>query len=227
MISFANKTAVVTGGSRGIGKAIAGLLVELGAKVIATSTADLNLESPDSIAQFCQKLAATPKIDVLVNNAGINIIEPLDEINIENWQKVIAVNLTGPMLLMKHVGALMKKQKSGRIVNVSSIWGMHSREKRHAYSASKTGLLGLTRSAALDLAKYGVLVNAVCPGFTKTELTFSILSKEEQQSLTEDVPLGRFAEVKEIAQAVAFLCSDQNSYITGQAIVIDGGYTIT
>jgi 3-oxoacyl-[acyl-carrier protein] reductase len=121
----------------------------------------------------------------------------------------------------------MKGQKTGgKILNISSIFGVVSKEKRNAYSASKTGLIGLTRSSALDLAQYNILVNALCPGFTMTELTKSVLSKADMDKLRADVPLQRFAEVDEIARAGLFLCSDQNTYITGQTLVVDGGFTI-
>jgi 3-oxoacyl-[acyl-carrier protein] reductase len=110
-------------------------------------------------------------------------------------------------------------------VNVSSIFGLVSRSKRDSYSASKAGLIGLTRAAALDLAPYGILVNALCPGFTLTDLTRSILSKDEMKRLSSEIPLGRFAREEEIAASAVFLCSDLNTYITGQAIAVDGGFT--
>jgi 3-oxoacyl-[acyl-carrier protein] reductase len=157
----------------------------------------------------------------------INIIEPIDEIKDENWEKVLAVNLTGPMYIMREVVKVMKKNnRGGKILNVSSIFGVVSKAKRDAYSASKSGIIGLTKASALDLARYNILVNAICPGFTSTELTASILSKEEITELTHKIPLGRFAGVSEIAKIAVVLCSDLNTYITGQSILVDGGVTV-
>ena len=292
-VSFSGKTALVTGGTRGIGRAIAGLLAELGSDVIYTGTgrqsgihegrkfirsrpqhraihgADgawplsmtptktpafgsteltiprepsraksrdrpgmatgfirLDLSNDMSVKRFLAALKKIPKIDILVNNAGINVIEPIQDLQMESWDEIIKVNLTGPALLMKEVSAKMiENGRGGRIVNVSSIFGLVSRSKRDSYSASKAGLIGLTRAAALDLAPYGILVNALCPGFTLTDLTRSILSKDEMKRLSSEIPLGRFAREEEIAASAVFLCSDLNTYITGQAIAVDGGFT--
>lgn len=240
-MKFKGKNAIVTGGTRGIGKAICDSLWQLGCNVIATGTSvdkkgflvkqswrylRLDLLDPESIKSFIKTIKKLDHIDVLINNAGINIIESIDELNKDNWDMMLQVNLTGPMLLAKEVSSVMKKRKKGRILNVSSIWGVISKEKRDAYCATKTGLIGLTRAMALDLASYNILVNALCPGFTMTELTKSILSKSEIDSLSAQVPLGRFACVKDIAKVAVFLCSDLNTYITGQTIVVDGGFTI-
>ena len=167
----------------------------------------------------------TKKIDILINNAGINIIESIDELNEENWQKILDVNLTGPMILTREISKKMKKNnKGGKILNISSIFGCVSKAKRNSYSSSKFGLIGLTRSSSLDLASHNILVNAVCPGFTSTEMMISILSKEEIKKLLKQIPMGRFAEAEEIAKVAVFLCSDLNSYITGQTLVVDGGF---
>jgi len=238
-IDFTGKTALVTGGTRGIGKSIVTMLIDAGCNVIYTGTQkkpeitientsykQLDLSNKKSIDQFIKNvLNTTKKIDVLVNNAGINIIESIDELNEENWQKVLDVNLTGPMILTKEVSKKMKKNnEGGKILNISSIFGCVSKAKRNSYSASKFGLIGLTRSSSLDLAQYNILVNAICPGFTSTEMTMSILSKEEIKKLSKQIPIGRFAEVEEIARVAVFLCSDLNSYITGQTLVVDGGF---
>jgi 3-oxoacyl-[acyl-carrier protein] reductase len=240
-MNFSNRTAIVTGGTRGIGKSVAELLCKNGCYTIITGTKPknkydlgdkglhyirLDFQNQNTLTKFFKEINSFKNIDILVNNAGINIIEPVFAVTLGNWEKVLKVNLTGPLILMKEISKIMKRQRHGRIVNVSSIFGMVSREKRNVYSASKTGLIGLTRAASLDLAPHNVLVNAICPGFTKTELTFSILSPKERKVLSKDIPLGRFAEVEEIAKTVLFLCSDLNTYITGQTIVIDGGYTI-
>lgn len=234
-----NKTAIVTGGTRGIGKAICNALLKSGCNVIATGTSkkapykkkgirylQLDFLDTESIKSFLKTTRELTRIDILINNAGINIIESLNKLNKDNWDKVLQVNLTGPMLLTKEVSRIMKKQKSGRILNISSIWGVISKSGRSSYAASKTGLIGLTRSAALDLADHNILVNALCPGFTNSELTNSTLSQEEIESLSEQIPMKRFASVEEIANIALFLCSDLNTYITGQTIIADGGFTI-
>ena len=239
-IDFSKKTAIVTGGTRGIGKSIVSLLLESGCYVIYTGTKkqpissikdgqyeQLDLSDEKSTDRFVKKVIdKTSRIDILVNNAGINIVEPIDEIQDENWEKVLAVNLTGSMRLMRAVAKVMKNGHGGRILNVSSIFGIVSKAKRSSYSASKAGIIGLTRASSLDLAPYNILVNALCPGFTSTELTKSILSSKEINDLSSQIPLGRFADAQEIAKIAVFLCSDLNTYLTGQAIVVDGGITV-
>lgn len=238
---FSGKVALVTGGTRGIGRRIAELMLRCGAQVIYTGTKELPEEklkngryeqldfmNDQSVSRFTERvIASASHIDILVNNAGINVNEPIDEISDENWDAIVKIDLTGAMKMMRSVARVMKKgEHEGRIVNISSIWGVISKSKRNSYSAAKTGLIGLTRAVALDLAPHGILVNALCPGFVNTELTSRMLSKEEMAQLASEVPLGRFAEVDDIARVVLFLCSKYNTYITGQAIVVDGGFTI-
>jgi 3-oxoacyl-[acyl-carrier protein] reductase len=238
-LSFSGKTAIVTGATRGIGRAIADLLQKCGAHVICTGTRvahtidqgrefiPLDFCDEPSVTDFFRAIKKFPTIDVLVNNAGINVIESIDQIQLEHWEKIIKVNLTGSMRLMKEVSQVMIKNKTrGKMLNISSIFGLVSKAKRNSYSASKSGMIGLTKASALDLAPYGILVNALCPGFTKTELTESILSPQEREALAKQVPLGRFASVEEMAWAAAFLCSDYNGFMTGQMLVADGGFTI-
>ncbi|MBI4308821.1 MAG: SDR family oxidoreductase [Candidatus Omnitrophica bacterium] len=239
-LNFKGKVALVTGGARGIGRAIVKRLHYCGAKVIYTGTSTgkthavkgcmywpLDLSKEQSVAEFTGRMRTLKRLDILVNNAGINIIEAIDQVEKSHWDRVLQVNLTGAMLLMKEAAILMKKNKrGGKILNISSIFGIVSRAKRNAYSASKAGLIGLTRAAALDLATDGILVNALCPGFVKTDLTASILSEQEMRLLSAKVPLGRFAQEEEVATAALFACSDFNLYMTGQAIVVDGGYTL-
>ena len=239
-LSFEGKTALITGASRGIGQRIAYFLNELGCHVIVTGTKDtvkklkenqryipLDLADEKSINSFLKTVEKISKIDILINNAGINIIEPIDQIKRENWERIMKVNLTGPMRIMNVVSrSMIRKKIKGKILNISSIFGLISKAKRDSYSASKFGLIGLTKAAALDLAPHNILVNALCPGFVLTDLTKSILSAQERQKISQEIPLGRFAEELEIAQTAIFLCSDFNTYITGQTIVIDGGYMI-
>lgn len=241
MGDFSGKTAIVTGASRGIGKAIALTLLEQGCEVIITSTCFdssrwrlkykkcshmiLDFFSPRSVDEFCENAESLSGIDILINNAGIQIPEPIDTLKQEGWDKVLGVNLYGPMRLTRWATGKMKKSKKGRILNISSISGIVSKQCSAAYSASKSGLLGLTKAAALDLAPYGILVNALCPGYTQTEMMDAV-SLKKQQIFKESIPLGRFAMAGEIAVFAAFLCSDMNTYITGQTIVVDGGVTI-
>ena len=237
-LSFKRKTVLVTGGTRGLGRAMAEQFKAAGARVIYTGTQQdpkpiagcvfwpLDLSGEKSMEDFLGRLRALKSLDVLVNNAGTNIIAPIDRIDKKDWDQVLQINLTGAMLLMKEAAGLMKKnKKGGRILNVSSIFGLVSREKRNAYSASKAGLIGLTRAAALDLGPDGILVNAICPGFVLTDLTRRMLSVHEREGLAGRVPLKRFGREEEIASTALFLCSSWNTYITGQAVVVDGGVT--
>lgn len=242
MMDFENKTAVITGATRGIGKSIADSLWELGCNIIVTGRdikpkktiekkerfnyLQLDFLDPESLHGFMSSIKDFSNIDILINNAGINVIQAIGEVSENNWQEILQVNLTGPMILMNTIAKIMKKGEGGKIVNISSIFGVVSKEKRNAYSASKSGLIGLTRAAALDLAKFNILVNALCPGFTDTELTNSILLEVEKDKIKRSIPLQRFARVDEIAKVALFLCSDLNTYITGQTIIVDGGFTI-
>lgn len=223
MTDFSNKRILVTGGSRGIGKAIADEFTALGGEVIALSSTDCDFSSTDEINKFLNEL---PPIDVCINCAGINIINTCDEIDIEDFDKVFQINTRAPFLISQHVSKNMVEKKWGRIVNIASIWGLNTVPGRLSYTTSKTALKGMTKSLATELAKHNILVNSVSPGFTNTELTQKTLKGEERTKLLSSVPMGRMAEPNEIANAVVFLCSNKNSYITGQDLIIDGGFTI-
>ncbi len=242
-IDFKKKNILITGTSRGIGKELAESFFKMGANIFSTSTQrkktkiskigrnkwihfSVDFNNDFEVKAFIRRLEKLPRIDILINNAGVNKIEDLAKIKDEDWLKINKINLTLPYLISKTISQKMKSQKKGHIINISSIFGVISKKKRAAYSASKSGLIGLTKAMSLDLAGSNILVNSVSPGFVKTDLTRNILTNEEIKALSDEVPLKRFAQSKEIVQLVIFLCSKFNTYITGQNLVIDGGYTI-
>lgn len=214
---------LVTGGSRGIGKAIARRYRDAGHDVLTPSRDELNLASIESISKYEE--TGNYKVDILINNAGENIINSIADISLDNWWRTLTVNLTAPFLLFQKTSPYMVRKKWGRVVNISSIYSLISREGRAAYSASKAGLNGFTRTSALEYAKHGILVNSVCPGFVDTDLTRQNNSLEQIQELVNQVPLKKLALPEDIADFVYFLGSEQNRFITGQVIPIDGGFT--
>ena len=218
-----NRTVFLTGASRGIGKAIKNLLTKEGFDIIAPSRSQLNLADYGSVNNYLHK-NKNLKIDILINNAGINFPQYVSDLDDSNIQDTIQTNLISPILLIRSLVENMKKNKWGRIINISSMFGIVARGKQVLYAASKHGLNGVTKTLALELGEYNILVNSVCPGFTKTELTLRN-PPEKNALLAKEVPLGRFADPEEIAQLVSFLISDKNTYITGAEILIDGGFT--
>ncbi len=224
-MSDTNKTprvALLTGGSRGIGAAIRNELEARAIRVVAPSSNDLNLASPASIESYFSGPGKRP-FDVLVNNAGINVLNAIDAIDTATWEQMVQIDLTAPLRLIQHVVPAMQAKRYGRIVNISSIFSLVTRERRGAYSAVKSGLNGLTRTAAVEFGPHGILVNAVCPGYVATELTTKNNSPQELSRIADTIPLRRLAEPLEIARLVAFLCSEENSYLTGQTVAVDGG----
>lgn len=218
------QTALITGTSRGIGKACAELFVENGIVVLAPSRAEMDLNSSESIRNYIKSLDS--KIDILVNNAGINAIANIIELDFEKSHTVMQTNFWAPTLLINLLAPQMKAQGYGRIVNTSSIWSTVTREGRSSYASSKAALNALTRTTAVELAEYNVLVNAVAPGYVQTELTYSNNTPEQIEQIKQNIPIKRMAEPKEIAELIYFLCSSKNTFITGQTIIADGGYTI-
>jgi len=178
----------------------------------------------ESMKSFIEAIDAYQRIDVCINNAGINRINFIDETLIEDWKDILSVNLEAPFLLTRAVSQIMKKNRYGRIINIASIFGVISKAKRSIYTATKFGLRGLTVTSAIELAPYNVLVNSISPGFVQTELTKKILSVEEMKNIASQIPIGRFAEPDEISRVVLFLASSLNTYLTGQNIVVDGGF---
>lgn len=219
------KKALVTGASRGIGAAIADLLRLEGYEVLSPSHSELDLSDFNSIEQFCLK-HINETFDVLVNNAGINDINQIEDTVEQEMQDMLSVNLLAPIRLIKGLVPNMKKQKYGRIVNIGSIWGVVGKPGRTVYAATKHGIHGVTQTLAVELAPYNILVNTVSPGFTMTELTKKNNSTEQINELCNLIPIGRMADPKEQAKAVLFLVSENNTYITGQQLVVDGGYSV-
>jgi len=243
-LDFSNKTVIITGGTRGIGAAIMNNFCNAGANVVITGTKkpeDVITDSPNhrhniqyhkldfsdnkSVKEFINVINKLNKIDVLINNAGVNKVETITEISLDDWDWINAVNLRGPFILTQAVSKKMKDQNFGNIVNIASIFGIVSKQKRASYSSTKWGLIGFTKAVALDMAPFNVHVNAVSPGFVDTELTREILGPKSIKKLGKTIPQGRIAKPDEIANVVLFLCSDLNTYITGQNIVVDGGFT--
>ncbi len=217
------KVIFLTGASRGIGLAIFKKLKKEGYKIIAPTRRELDLSNPISIKHLIE-INKNAKIDILINNAGVNFPRWIDELEDENLEQTIQVNLTSPIKLIRAFVPHMKKQKWGRIVNISSMFGIVARGKQVPYVASKHAINGVTKTLALELGQHNILVNSVCPGFVKTDLVLRN-PPEKLAALAKDVPLGRLAEPKEIAELVSFLISEKNTYITGSCIVIDGGFT--
>jgi NAD(P)-dependent dehydrogenase (short-subunit alcohol dehydrogenase family) len=215
------RTALVTGGSRGIGYAVVERFRELGARVLAPTRAELDLA--DGAAVEAYAAALSEPVDVLVNNAGINPLAGIDELTDDALVETLAVNLTAPLRLCRALAPGMAARGYGRIVNVSSVWTVVGKARRVPYTVSKSGLNGLTTALAVELAPCGVLVNAVAPGIVATELTSRNNTPAQIAALVEQIPLGRLAEAEELAELIVFLSSARNSYLTGQVLVCDGG----
>tara|TARA_B100000963_G_C22615205_1_gene666979 strand:+ start:653 stop:1369 length:717 start_codon:yes stop_codon:yes gene_type:complete len=236
-MNFKKKVVFVTGASRGIGKAIAKEFKKNSAYVIGTYTGNSKSKklNCDEWYKFdftkkehileCKKLIIKIKPNILVNNAGINIKKSFENINEKDFLNIHQVNVLAPMMLCQSAIKVMKKNKWGRIINIASIWSKISKEQRGSYSASKFALDGLTLSIAAEYSKYNILANCISPGFINTDLTKQILSHSERKAISKTIPIKRMGESDEIAKFVLWLSSEQNTYISGQNIAIDGGFT--
>lgn len=217
------QTALVTGAARGIGMAIAAQLEKDGYRVLKPSRSEMDLAISSSVENYLAKLNVD--VDILVNNAGINQIAKLDKLDLINITNTFQINLLASFQLTRFLSKGMKQRKYGRIVNISSLWSLVAREGRTSYAISKTAINGMTRSMAIELAPFNVLVNAVAPGYVLTDLTRQNNSPKEIGEIAQAIPMKRLATPEEIANLVVFLCSEKNTYMTGQIIVVDGGYS--
>lgn len=239
------QTAIVTGGSRGIGRAVAVRLAKDGMNLVINYRGDsaaaeeterlcrelgaevLLVQGDVSRAEDCEKLAAQAKeafgrVDVLVNNAGITRDGLLARMTEEDFRAVLDVNLVGPWNMMKAVNRIMMKQRYGRIVNLSSVTGLMGNMGQTNYAAAKAGILGMTKSYAREVAGRGITVNAVAPGFIDTDMTEAMPEGAKDKIIT-GIPMGRTGKPEDVAEAVAFLASEQAGYITGEVLRVDGG----
>ncbi|MCM1231026.1 MAG: SDR family oxidoreductase [Ruminococcus flavefaciens] len=219
------KRVLITGGSRGIGRAIVEKFEKEGYEVIAPPRQELDLANPASVEKYVMLQKEQAPFDVIINNAGCNDIHLVEDITDEELTEMMNVNLIAPIRLIRGLIVPMKERRYGRIVNIASIWAVVSKAGRCVYSAAKNGIHGVTNTLAVELAQYNILVNTVCPGFTLTELTRKNNTEEEIAQISADIPMGRLAQPEEIAQVVYFLASDENTYLTGQKIAVDGGFT--
>jgi len=241
-----NKIAIVTGSSRGIGKAIAIKLGKKGANVIITYkkqqkmaemvknkllllgvkaiSLQVDISQRKSICYVIKRtLNRFGKIDILINNAAIAQEKPFEKITNEDWDKMMVVNLRGPFAFSQEVLPYMKKQKQGRIVNITSIGGQWGGFNQVHYAAAKAGLINFTRSLAKIYSKYNITTNAVAPGLVLTDMSKKELKTVAGKKKVMDIPINRIADPEEVANIVAFLCSDEASYVTGQTINVNGG----
>lgn len=246
LFDLTGRVAVVTGGSKGLGKAMAKAFVDNGADIVITSrhedelkqtldeiladtdrrgiyrVADMSKRSEaEELAKAC--LSKMGRVDVLVNNAGSNIPGAIDSIKDEDWDRILELNLSSCMALTRALVPGMKERKWGRIIHISSVLGVGGKAARNVYCATKSALIGLSRASALDLGPFGITVNCISPGPFLTDLPLSILSDEEKQVFSDRTALGRWGKPEELAGTALLLGSDAGSYITGETIVVDGG----
>ncbi len=246
-MKLTDQVAIVTGASRGIGKAIALDLAQAGCHIAGISRSDesanriksevealgvryqgygVDVSSSESVQTAVDEIVKEFKtVDILVNNAGITRDTLLMRMTDEDWNTVIQTNLSGSYFWIKGVTRTMMKARKGRIINISSVIGQHGNAGQANYAASKAGMIGLTQSVAKEFAPRGITCNAVCPGFIQTDMTDE-LSDELKAKLLEQIPLKRLGNPQDVAHLTTFLCSEAAGYITGQALTVDGGLFI-
>ncbi len=215
-------TALITGGSRGIGKEIKKRFEDEKIQVISPNRNEMNLLSNESIDEYLENI--NERIDIIVNNAGILKVSNISDFSTKDFSESLQINLVAPARIISKISESMKNQKYGKILNVSSIRSSIPKNGRFMYSSSKAGLEGLTYAISAEFAPYNILVNSISPGYVKTDLLLNNNSETEIKKRGEEIPIKRIAEPKEIAELAYFLCSKRNSYVTGQNIIIDGGY---
>ncbi len=246
LFDLSGKVALITGGSRGIGRAIAGGFAEAGADLFLCARKEETLQEAagqiagqtgrrvewlvadmavrgeaDRVAR--EALSRFGQVDILINNAGWNIPQAIDEIRDQDWDYLLELNLTSVMALTRALVPQMKQRRWGRIVHISSIMGLASTPKRNAYSATKAALIGMAQASALELGPFNITVNCIAPGPIATEMPMSLLSKEQQDALASRTALGRWAEPEELVGPALLLASEAGRYITGTCLVVDGG----
>lgn len=246
LFDLTGKSALVTGGSKGLGKAMARGFAEAGADVFISSRSEEELKAAAAeigeglkvrvewmVADMLDRAAVKQladeavkrlgKIDILVNNAGSNQPQAIDEITDEAWDRIVELDLTSCMALTRYLVPGMKERKWGRVIHISSVLGVGSKEKRNVYSACKAGLIGLAKASAIDLGTYNITVNCLCPGPFLTDLPGTLLSPEEKKAFSDRTALKRWGHPRELAGPALLLASEAGSYITGEALLVDGG----
>jgi len=247
LFNLQGRVALVTGGNKGLGFAMARGLAECGADILIASRSEDQLREalPKILegtkcrgeylvcdvadraqveALAVQAQSKMGRIDILINNAGMNQPQPIDEITDEAWDRILEVNLSSVMALTRGVVPGMKQRQWGRIIHISSIFGQVSKEKRNAYSATKSALMGLARASAIDLGPFGITVNCIAPGPFLTDMPMSLLSDAEKKMFADHTCLGRWGQPRELVGPCLLLSSDAGSFITGQTLFVDGGY---
>jgi NAD(P)-dependent dehydrogenase (short-subunit alcohol dehydrogenase family) len=235
-----------SGGSKGLGKAMARGFAEAGADVMISSRSEAELKKAaqeigasldvkvewmvcDMLDRAAVRSLADEavkrlgKVDILINNAGSNQPQAIDEVTDEAWDTIVELDLTSCMALTRYLVPGMKQRKWGRVIHISSVLGVGSKEKRNVYSACKAGLIGMAKASALDLGPHGITVNCLCPGPFLTDLPMSLLSDEEKKKFSDRTALNRWGQPRELAGPALMLASDAGSYITGEALLVDGG----
>ncbi len=249
LFDLSGKVAFVTGGSKGLGKAMARGFAECGADIIISSRSEAELKPAlaeilegtgrrgayfvaDMVDRAAvkklaeQALAAFGRVDILVNNAGSNLPQPIDEIQDADWDRLLELNITSCMAMSRALVPQMKQRKWGRIIYISSIMGIASKEGRNAYSTTKAAVQGLARANALDLGAYNITVNCIAPGPIMTDLPGKMLSDEQKAGFAGRTAVGRWGQPRELAGPALLLASEAGSYITGTTLVVDGGTLI-